>query len=123
MSYKERIGREVWQDVHTIARFNPELGCRLVGILRASYPCRSCRNHFQTLTEGVRMTPDEVNRQWWQLHNQVNTSNGQRARPWRIVQQYNDPRYWQRYCAIMAYPRYEERLSMLDNMVSHYKLI
>jgi len=123
MSYKERLGREVWQDIHTIARFNPGLGCELVGILRASYPCRACRLHFQTLTEGVRCTPGEVNRQWWSLHNRVSAANGKKARPLTIVHQYNDRRYWRRYCDIMSYPRYEERLSMLDNMVSHYKLI
>ena len=74
--YREKLGHEVWLDLHALVHFGEPLA-PLLDVLTRSYPCLECRNHLRAhLDHGIR--PLEGNEQHWlvDLHNVVNKDLG-----------------------------------------------
>ena len=103
--YRERLGREVWLDLHSLVHFGEPLG-PLVEALSTAYPCLECRRHLLAhLAHDIRPLDQDEERWLVDLHNVVNRELGKPERAYP-------------YCAL--YDRYYERVRRLRREHSTY---
>ena len=102
--YREKLGHEVWVDLHAMVHFGVPLGPLMESVKR-SYPCQSCRKHLlHHLAHDV--PPMGKNEEQWlvDVHNTVNLDLGKPTKSYD-------------YCA--TYDRYEERVRRLRSLPSY----
>lgn len=110
--YREKLGHEVWIDLHAMLHFGERLG-PLLDILLQHYPCLSCRKHLvaHVATDMPAVGKDEEH--WLvDLHNLVNQELGKEWKEYDYCVLYDQ--YEDRARRLRSLPSYRDRLVTLD---------
>jgi hypothetical protein len=114
-SFKVRLGREMWADVHTMARFDPSRSMQYIDLIEHQYPCRECRRHFPP--HCCNLSHEKPAVFWWFVHNRVNESLGKKTYPLTILLKYNESRYGARWLQLQG--SLEERMRSVAAQLDH----
>jgi len=125
MSYVEKLGHEVWLDIHSLLSRNVIPLHELVHCIVTSYPCSMCREHFKTHVRNKKVSNLNCVQQkmfMFHLHNTVNNMKNKPMHSPSILKKYKSSKYDARVKECLQYKSYSERLLFLHEKYKKHKL-